>query len=71
MIDPRSRPPPEEPQSEVTRSERVSPVWRGLFALLIGGVVGMVFYALVHDPNAQRTTRAPSPVQSPCPIARL
>jgi hypothetical protein len=67
MRDPGPRPPPEEPPSEVTRSERVSPVWRGLFALLIGGVVGMVFYALVHDPNAQRTTRAPGPGAVPLP----
>jgi hypothetical protein len=67
MIDPGSRPPPEEPPSEVTRGERVSPVWRGLFALIIGGVVGMVFYALVHDPNAQRAARAPSPGAVPLP----
>jgi len=31
----------------------------------------MVFYALVHDPNAQRTTRAPSPGAVPLPDSRL
>ena len=61
MTFPGSDPLPDEPQSEVMHSERVSPVWRGLLALMVGCVIGMVFYALLHDPNAQHTARAPGP----------
>src|SRR3979409_1645376 len=58
---------PDEPQSEVMHSERVSPVWRGLLSLMVGCVIGMVFYALLHDPNAQYTARAPRPGAPPVP----
>jgi len=67
MTFPGSDPLPDEPQSEVMHSERVSPVWRGLLALMVGCVIGMVFYALLHDPNAQHTARAPGPGAAPLP----
>jgi hypothetical protein len=70
MTFPGSDPLPDEPQSEVMHSERVSPVWRGLLALMVGCVIGMVFYTLLHDPNAQHTARAPGPGAAPFPIVR-
>jgi hypothetical protein len=58
---------PAEPEAELTRRERVSPVRRGLFVLMVACIVGMVFYALFHDPSAQRTARAPGPGAVPLP----
>ena len=62
-----SDPLPDEPQSELARREGVSPVWRVLFTLMVGCIVGMVFYALLHDPNAQNTARTPGPGAVPLP----
>jgi hypothetical protein len=54
-------PPPDEPPSEAMRRERLSRFGLGLFILMVGCIVGMVFYAVLHNPNAQRTSLAPGP----------
>ena len=46
---------PDEPQAEAMRKAG------GLFVLMVGCIVALVFYALLHDPTAQRASLAPAP----------
>ncbi len=52
---------PDEPQAEAMRKARSGSLWGGLFVLMVGCIVALVFYALLHDPTAQRASLAPAP----------
>jgi hypothetical protein len=62
-----SNPQPGEPQSAAMRTGRVGLLGTGLFALIVVCIIGMVLYAVFHDPNAQRTSHAPGPGAAPLP----
>jgi hypothetical protein len=58
---------PDEPQSEAMHRGRVGRLGMSLFMLVVGCIFGMVFYALLHDPNARQTSLAPGPRAVPLP----
>jgi hypothetical protein len=62
-----SNPLPGEPRSGSVRTGGVGPVGVGLFLLMVACVIGVVLYAVFHDPNAQRTSLAPGPGAAPLP----
>jgi hypothetical protein len=55
------------PLSGESRTGRAGPVGIGLFLLMVACVIGVVLYAVFHDPNAQRTSLAPGPGAAPLP----
>jgi hypothetical protein len=62
-----SNPLPGEPQSGAIRTGRVGPVGKRLLLLMVGCIVGMVLYAVFHDPNVQHVSHVPGPGAAPLP----
>jgi hypothetical protein len=59
-----------QPMARPDVGERpVKPFWAGVVLLLAAFIVGLVLYAVLHDPNAPQTVLAPHLEGSHCLIA--
>jgi hypothetical protein len=57
-----------QPMARPDVGERpVKPFWAGVVLLLAAFIVGLVLYAVLHDPNAPQTVLAPAPGGVPLP----
>jgi hypothetical protein len=52
---------------KVEAGRPVNPFWARIVLLIAACIVGLVFYAVVRDPSAQRTALAPGPGAVPLP----